>query len=60
MSRPWNEDSEACRMVFTAALTGILANPNFFGSLFQQSPRAAVEFADQVVREAFYDPEPSK
>lgn len=29
----------------TAALQGITANPNFFGSLFQQNPLAASDFA---------------
>ena len=32
-----------------AALTGICANPQFVGPLFQQSPEAAVDFAKQVV-----------
>lgn len=27
------------------ALTGITANPNFFGSLFQQNPLGAAQFA---------------
>lgn len=27
------------------ALSGIVANPNFFGSLFQQNPLAAAQFA---------------
>ena len=27
------------------ALAGICANPNFFGSFFQQSPEAAADFA---------------
>lgn len=30
------------------ALAGICANPNFFGSIFQQSPIAAADFARQV------------
>lgn len=28
-----------------AALQGISANPNFFGPLFQQNPRAAADYA---------------
>lgn len=36
--------------VFLAALQGITANPHFFGSLYQQDPRAAVEFAVQCVQ----------
>lgn len=30
-----------------AALQGITANPNFFGSLFQQHPESAAQFAVQ-------------
>lgn len=41
--------------VFLAALTGIIANPHFFGALFQQSPSAAVDFASEVVERAFED-----
>jgi len=35
--------------VFNAALTGICANPAFFGPIHQGSPVAAVEFASSVV-----------
>jgi hypothetical protein len=52
--RPWNEESEPCRQLFCAAIAGIIANPNFFSSIFPQGPRAAVEFADEVVRVAYY------
>lgn len=50
----WNPESEHCRDVFCAALQGICANPAFFGPIFQQSPTAAVEFADAVVLAACY------
>lgn len=43
--------------IFCAAITGICANPAFFGPLFQQSPQAAVEFASAVVARACQDPE---
>lgn len=39
--------------VYLAALNGIIANPQFFGPLFQQSPQAAVDFAAKVVACAF-------
>lgn len=39
------------REIFCAALTGICANPAFFGPLFQQQPGAAVDFAFHCVRE---------
>ena len=42
--------------VFNAALTGIIANPQFFSFQFQQSPQAAVDFASEVVARAFQDP----
>jgi len=42
--------------VFCAALTGICANPQFFGPTFQQSPQAAVEFATEVVSIILYPP----
>ena len=35
--------------VFLAALTGVIANPGFFGAVMQGSPVAAVEFASEVV-----------
>ncbi len=35
--------------VFNSALTGICANPAFFGPVYQGSPFAAVEFASSVV-----------
>lgn len=50
--RPWNTNAESYRAIFSAALTGIIANPAFFGSIYQQSPQAAVEFANEVVRAA--------
>lgn len=53
-ARAWNTNSPACREIFCAALQGICANPSFFGALFQQSPQAAVEFADSVVIAAVY------
>jgi hypothetical protein len=53
MSLPasWH-NHEGYRAIFNAALSGICANPNFFGPHLQQSPRAAVEFALDVVRAA--------
>ncbi len=40
---------EASHRVFCAALSGICANPAFFGPLFQQEPQAAVAFAMKAV-----------
>lgn len=45
--------AEANSAIFLAALQGICANPNFFGPQFQQSPQAAVEFAQACVRAAY-------
>ncbi len=45
--------SDANASIFLAALQGICANPNFFGPIFQQSPNAAVEFAQACVRAAY-------
>lgn len=45
----WDTNHEGYRAIFNAALAGICANPNFFSSLFQQSPESAVEFANQCV-----------
>ena len=53
-SSDWNANHEGYRAIFNAALTGICANPNFFGPIMQQSPRAAVEFANEVVLAAIY------
>lgn len=50
----WNTEGEFCRQVFLAAIQGICSNPNFFGQEFQQSPQAAVDFADAVVIAAIY------
>lgn len=50
----WNTEGEFCRQVFLAAIQGICSNPNFFGPEFQQSPQAAVDFADSVVIAAIY------
>lgn len=38
------------QQVFCAALTGIIASPEFHGPIYQQHPRAAVMFAVDVVR----------
>ncbi len=37
--------------VFAAALSGICANPAFFGPLMQQSPTAALDFAEAALAE---------
>lgn len=47
--RPWDTNNPLLVSIFNAALTGLIANPNFFGPIHQQSPIAAVDFADQVV-----------
>lgn len=54
--RGWNTNDAGLHEIFCAAITGICANPSFFGPLFQQHPDAAVEFADQVVLSALYHP----
>lgn len=46
-------NQEATRAVFCAALQGIVANKEFFGSTLQGNPRAAVEFANEVALEFF-------
>ncbi len=48
-NRPWNTNHDGYRSIFNAALTGIVANPNFYGPIMQGDPAAAVEFADKVV-----------
>lgn len=45
----WDTNNEHLVRIFCAALSGITANPAFFGPIFQQSPEAAVEFANQCV-----------
>jgi len=41
--------------VYLAALTGIIANPQFFGAVHQGQPWGAVEFASATVAEVFGD-----
>lgn len=48
LPRHWHQH-DGYRAIFNAALTGICANPAFFGPIMQQSPQAAVEFARDVV-----------
>jgi len=43
---------EGLAAIFRAALQGICANPEFFGAIYQGSPRAAVDFAKDIVRAA--------
>lgn len=50
----WNTNDDGYRAIFNAALTGICANPNFFGPTMQQSPEAAVQFANEVTLAAIY------
>lgn len=50
----WNTNHDGYRAIFNAALAGICANPNFFGPTMQQSPQAAVEFANEVTLAAIY------
>lgn len=40
---------EGYRAIFLAALTGITANPAFFGAIHQGEPRSAVKFAKDVL-----------
>lgn len=47
--RPWNTNHSGYREIFCAALTGICANPAFFGAGFQGDPSAAIQFADKIV-----------
>jgi hypothetical protein len=49
MTDTWDTNHAGYRAIFNAALTGICANPAFFGPIMQQSPFAAVEFANSVV-----------
>lgn len=48
-TRQWNTQDRGLAQMFCAALQGITANPAFFGPVFQQSPTAAIQFADEVV-----------
>lgn len=41
--------------VYLAALTGIIANPQFFGATYQGDPSGAAFFASSVVAEVFGD-----
>lgn len=50
----WDNNHEGYRSIFNAALSGICANPNFFGPIMQQLPEAAVQFANEVVLAAVY------
>lgn len=54
METRWDNNHEGYRAIFNAALTGICANPNFFGSIMQQQPEAAVDFANEVVLAAIH------
>lgn len=47
--RTWDTNHAGYRAIFNAALTGILANPGFFGPIMQGDPEAAVAFANRVV-----------
>lgn len=53
-STEWDNNHEGYRAIFNSALSGICANPNFFGSIMQQSPEAAVDFANEVVLAAIH------
>lgn len=50
----WNNNHDGYRAIFNAALTGICANPEFFGFIHQGNPQSAVEFANEVVLAAIY------
>lgn len=50
----WDTNHDGYRAIFNAALSGICANPYFFGPLMQQAPEAAVAFANEVVLAAIY------
>lgn len=50
----WDSNHDGYRAIFNAALTGICANPNFFGATMQGDPRAAVDFANEVTLVAIY------
>ena len=43
---------EGYRAIFLAALTGITANPQFFGPIYQGEPMGAVRFAERVLEAA--------
>lgn len=58
MDRRWDTNHAGYRAIFNAALTGICANPAFFGAVMQGSPTAAVAFADEVVAAALRNAEP--
>lgn len=59
MTRPWDTNNPLLVQIFSSALTGIIASPDFHSGLYQQSPRAAVEFADSVVLAAL-TPQPEQ
>lgn len=50
----WNNNHEGYRAIFNSALSGICANPAFFGAVMQGDPRAAVDFANEVTLAAIY------
>lgn len=50
----WDTNHDGYRAIFNAAITGICANPIFFGADFQGRPEAAVAFASEVVLAAAY------
>ncbi len=50
----WDNNHEGYRQIFNAALSGILANSQFFGAVMQGEPKAAVEFANEVTLAAIY------
>lgn len=52
----WDNNHDGYRAIFNAALSGICANPNFFGPIMQQNPESAVDFANEVVLAAIYGP----
>lgn len=54
MDTKWNTNHAGYRDIFNSALSGICANPHFFSALFQQSPQAAVEFANECVLAAIH------
>lgn len=49
MTRPWDTNNPLLVQIFSAALTGIISSPDFHSGIYQQSPHAAVKFADSVV-----------
>lgn len=50
----WDTNHDGYRSIFNAALSGICANPTFFGPVMQGDPRAAVDFANEVTLAAIY------